>query len=75
MTFEQLHSPEIAFHIIHPLEAEYSELGDTSMVFVLLLNRLEFIRERDSAMSSYSLNQTRADLCEVRSSPTTLELN
>ena len=40
-------------------------LDDPSIVFVLLLNRLEFIRERDSAMASYSLNETRAQLCEL----------
>lgn len=40
-------------------------LDNPSIVFVLLLNRLEFIRERDSAMASYSLNETRAQLCEL----------
>lgn len=34
-------------------------------MFVLLLNRLHFIRERDSAMASFSLNDTRAQLCEM----------
>lgn len=38
---------------------------DISVVYALLLNRLHFIKERDSALSSSSLNATRADLCEL----------
>ncbi|GAA5876322.1 hypothetical protein JCM3774_003722 [Rhodotorula dairenensis] len=57
--------PEIQFAIIQPLEASLAEHNDISIVYVLLLCRLQFIRERDSALASSSLNETRAHLCEL----------
>lgn len=65
LSSEQLHSPEISFALIQPLEAAYAELNDPSIVYCLLLNRLHFLKERDSALSSSSLNSTRAELCEI----------
>jgi hypothetical protein len=58
-------SPEIQFAIIQPLEAQLAEQNDPSIVYVLLLVRLQFLRERDSFLSSSSLNETRANLCEL----------
>lgn len=40
-------------------------MNDPSIVYVLLLNRLHFVRERDSALASSTLNETRAQLCEL----------
>ncbi|GAA5980633.1 hypothetical protein JCM10908_001716 [Rhodotorula pacifica] len=62
---EQMRGPEIQFAIIQPLEAALAEQNDISIVYVLLLCRLQFIRERDSALASSSLNETRAHLCEL----------
>jgi hypothetical protein len=62
---EQLRSPEINFAIIQPLESAFASLNDPSIVYVLLLNRLHFVQERDSALASSSLNETRAQLCEI----------
>ncbi|KAK4058072.1 hypothetical protein OIO90_000811 [Microbotryomycetes sp. JL221] len=64
-TYDQFRSPEIQFAIIQPLEAQYAELEDPSIVYVLLLVRLQFLRERDSVLSSSSLNDSRANLCEI----------
>lgn len=58
-------SPEIVYSIIQPLETSLAETDDPSIVYVLLLNRLHFIRERDSALASSTLNETRAQLCEL----------
>ncbi|KAM0793199.1 hypothetical protein ACM66B_000669 [Microbotryomycetes sp. NB124-2] len=65
LTDDQFRSPEIQFAIIQPLEAQYAELQDPSIVYVLLLVRLQFLRERDSVLSSSSLNDSRANLCEI----------
>lgn len=62
---EQMRGPEIQFAIIQPLEASLAEHNDISIVYVLLLCRLQFVRERDSALASSSLNETRAHLCEL----------
>ncbi|KAI5476360.1 nonselective cation channel [Pseudohyphozyma bogoriensis] len=62
---EQLRSPEIAFAVIKPLEELLGELNDPSIVYVLLLNRLHFLREAETALASFSLNETRAQLCEL----------
>lgn len=58
-------SPEIVYSIIQPLETSLAEMEDPSIVYVLLLNRLQFLRERDSALASSTLNETRAQLCEL----------
>lgn len=58
-------APEIAFAIIKPLEDAYTELNDPSLVYCLLVNRLHFLRERDQALASSTLNETRAQLCEL----------
>lgn len=65
LTTEQLRSPEITFAIVHPLELLLAEMEDISIVYVLLLTRLHFLKERDSALASSSLNETRAELCEI----------
>lgn len=65
LTPEQLRSPEITFAIVQPLERLLAELEDVSIVYCLLLTRLHFLKERDSALSSSSLNETRGELCEV----------
>lgn len=59
------YSPEIQFAIVQPLEASLAELGEPSIVYVLLLVRLQFLREKESALASSSLNETRAHLCEL----------
>ncbi|GAA6047335.1 hypothetical protein JCM3770_001893 [Rhodotorula araucariae] len=62
---EQMRSPEIQFAIIQPLEALFAADEEPCIVYVLLLCRLQFIRERDSFLASSSLNDTRAHLCEL----------
>ncbi|BGP44774.1 hypothetical protein JCM10450v2_000588 [Rhodotorula kratochvilovae] len=62
---EQMRSPEIQFAIIQPLEALFAAEEEPCIVYVLLLCRLQYIRERDSMLASSSLNDTRAHLCEL----------
>jgi hypothetical protein len=60
-----LHSPELQFNIVLPLEEHLVALGEVSVVYVLLLVRLQFVRESTAALASHSLNQSRAALCEL----------
>ena len=62
---DALCSPEIQFAIVQPLEAQMAQMENPAIVYVLLLVRLQFLRERDSALASSSLNETRAHLCEL----------
>lgn len=64
-TLTSFSRPEIQFAIIQPLEAQLAENNDPSIVYVLLLVRLQYLRERDSFLASSSLNETRATLCEL----------
>lgn len=52
-------------NVVEPLAVEFAAYKDPSIVYVLLLNRLHFVRERDSAMSSSTLNSARAQVCEI----------
>ncbi|BGO92840.1 hypothetical protein NBRC10512_007960 [Rhodotorula toruloides] len=61
----QFFTPEFHFTTMRPLEADLADRCDPSIVYVLLLCRLQFIRERDSALASSSINETRARLCEI----------
>ncbi|GAA5887686.1 hypothetical protein JCM6882_001496 [Rhodosporidiobolus microsporus] len=62
---EQLRNPELHFNIVLPLEELLAATNEPSVVYVLLLVRLQFLREGHSALSSSSLNESRAFLCEL----------
>ncbi|ORX39230.1 hypothetical protein BD324DRAFT_618919 [Kockovaella imperatae] len=64
LTYEQLHAPDSTYTIVRPLTEKYLELQNQSIIFCLLLNKIQFTR--DSAQLSIStLSTSRATLCEV----------
>ncbi|GAA6001914.1 hypothetical protein JCM10207_002377 [Rhodosporidiobolus poonsookiae] len=65
LTDEQLKSPELQLNIIAPLELFLSSIHEPSIVYVLLLVRLQYLRDGASALASNSLNETRATVCEM----------
>ncbi|GAA6032822.1 hypothetical protein JCM8097_000813 [Rhodosporidiobolus ruineniae] len=61
----QLRDPELHFNIVLPLVELLASHNEPSIVYVLLLVRLQFIREGNSVLASSSLNESRASLCEM----------
>jgi hypothetical protein len=51
--------------IIRPLVDQYYKLQDVSVVYCLVVNRLQFLREQANAPHYQSVNITRAILCEL----------
>ncbi|SCZ90890.1 BZ3500_MvSof-1268-A1-R1_Chr1-3g02353 [Microbotryum saponariae] len=66
MTEEYMRTAYVMFEFTDPLDQLLVHNADTpALVYVLLLCRLQFLRERDSALASSSLNITRANMCET----------
>ncbi|KAI0816960.1 hypothetical protein BC628DRAFT_1404843 [Trametes gibbosa] len=66
LSHEALSAPDLTYTLIRPLEEKYATLqrqGNLSVVFCLLLNRVYFFRDRN--LTTSTLSQTRADLCEI----------
>ncbi|GAA5920772.1 hypothetical protein JCM1841_004181 [Sporobolomyces salmonicolor] len=61
---QQIRGPEVTFAVVNPLETSLAMNNDPSIVYVLLLCRLQFLREKETALASSSLNETRANMCE-----------
>ncbi|GAA6058694.1 hypothetical protein JCM10212_003382 [Sporobolomyces blumeae] len=65
ITEEQMRDPNVVLHLNDVLRRELEdEHNSPSIVYVLLLCRLQFLRERNSALASTSLCETRANYCE-----------
>ncbi|KAJ6518806.1 receptor-activated Ca2+-permeable cation channel [Mycena sanguinolenta] len=67
LTYAALMAPDLTYTLIHPLLEKYCNLqrahSNLSIVFCLLLNRVHFIR--DENISTASVSQSRATLCEI----------
>ncbi|KAI0372690.1 hypothetical protein BV20DRAFT_1050569 [Pilatotrama ljubarskyi] len=66
LAYDALTAPDLTYTLVRPLGEKYSALQhqeNLSVVFCLLLNRVYFIRDRH--LTTASLSQTRADLCEI----------
>lgn len=59
----QLMGPDLTYSLLQPLYEKYSKMRNLSTVFCFLLNRVHF--QQDRALSSMSLSQSRAELCEI----------
>jgi hypothetical protein len=64
-SLEQLRAPRMNVTIVRPLVDEYYGSQDLSMVYCLLVNRSQFIREHTYAAHNQTVNLTRALLCEI----------
>jgi hypothetical protein len=62
---EQLSSPRIVLSVIRPLEEEYYQLDNPSILYCLFVTRVHFLKQASTSSSFHSVNATRAALCEV----------
>ncbi|KAK1239478.1 hypothetical protein MKX07_008966 [Trichoderma sp. CBMAI-0711] len=63
-TLEQLRSPRINTLVVRPLVDRLYDPDDMSIVYCLLANRLQFLREQTAAKHQ-SVSRARATLCEI----------
>ncbi|KIW02915.1 hypothetical protein, variant 1 [Verruconis gallopava] len=64
-TLEQLQGPRINVALVRPLVDRLYDPQDISIVFCLLVNRQEFIRDQQYQAHHQTVNLTRATLCEL----------
>ncbi|KAF2166218.1 hypothetical protein M409DRAFT_66707 [Zasmidium cellare ATCC 36951] len=62
---EQLKSPRMNVAIVRPLIDHLYDPDDVSVVFCLLVNRAQFLREQSYQAHHQTVNITRASLCEI----------
>lgn len=62
---EQLKSPRMNVAIVRPLIDHLYDPDDVSIVFCLLVNRAQFLREQSYQAHHQTVNITRASLCEI----------
>jgi hypothetical protein len=64
-SLDQLKAPRMNISVIRPLVDEYYGHQDLSILYCLLVNRMQFIREQSYHTLHQSVNLTRALLCEL----------
>lgn len=65
LDWHELTSLELNYSIVRPLALKYSRYRQLSMLFVLLINRIQFQRDAERDVAMQAVNQTRAALCEL----------
>lgn len=64
-SLEQLRAPRMNLSVVRPLVDQFYEMKDVSIVYCLLVNRTQFIREQSFATHHQTVNLSRALLCEL----------
>ena len=64
-TLEQLRAPRLNTSVVRPLMEELYGLKDISIIYALLVNRYQFIRDQSYQAHYLSVNTARASLCEL----------
>ncbi|RVX71625.1 hypothetical protein B0A52_03809 [Exophiala mesophila] len=64
-SLEQLKAPRMNITVVRPIVNTLYEMQDLSVVYCLLVNRMQFIREQYYAAHHQTTNLTRALLCEM----------
>ncbi|KAF3163977.1 hypothetical protein TWF106_009607 [Orbilia oligospora] len=64
-SLKQLRDPRMNQSLIRPLVDKYYEMKDISVVFCLLVNRMQFQSEQSQQLHEQSVNLTRSILCEL----------
>ena len=64
-SYDQLKSPRMNVAVVRPLVDHIYDPDDVSIVFCLLVNRSQFLREQTYRSHHQSVNMTRALLCEM----------
>ncbi|KAL9056363.1 MAG: hypothetical protein Q9162_002954 [Coniocarpon cinnabarinum] len=64
-TLEQLRAPRLNTSVVRPMMEQLYELDDISIVYALLVNRYQFLRDQSYQGHYLSVNTARALLCEL----------
>ncbi|KAF2760801.1 hypothetical protein EJ05DRAFT_461371 [Pseudovirgaria hyperparasitica] len=64
-SFEQLKEPRMNVLIVRPLVDRLYDPEDVSVVYCLLVNKVQFLREQTSQTHHETVSITRATLCEI----------
>ncbi|KAF2751639.1 hypothetical protein M011DRAFT_463145 [Sporormia fimetaria CBS 119925] len=64
-TFDQLKEPRLNVLVVKPLVDRLYDEDDVSVVYCLLVNRMQFLREQHFQHHHQTVNLTRANLCEL----------
>ncbi|KKY28286.1 putative nonselective cation channel [Phaeomoniella chlamydospora] len=64
-SLEQLRSARINIQIIRPLVDQFYKLQDVSIIYCLLVNRMQFLREQSYQAQHQTVRLTRALVCEL----------
>ncbi|RMZ83876.1 hypothetical protein DV737_g1447, partial [Chaetothyriales sp. CBS 132003] len=64
-SLDQLKTPRLNILVVRPLVDEYYATQDLSIVYCLLVNRMQFIRDQSFNSHHQTVNLTRALLCEI----------
>ncbi|KAF2731073.1 hypothetical protein EJ04DRAFT_472594, partial [Polyplosphaeria fusca] len=64
-TFDQLKEPRMNVLIVKPMVDRLYDEDDVSVVYCLLVNRLQFLREQSYQHHHQTVNLTRANMCEL----------
>lgn len=64
-TLEQLRAPRLNTSVVRPLMQQFYDMHDISIVYALLVNRLQFLRDQSYQVHYLSVNTARATLCEL----------
>ncbi|KAI4121814.1 MAG: hypothetical protein LQ338_006162 [Usnochroma carphineum] len=67
-SLEQLRAPRLNTLVLRPLLNRFYEQQDISIVYCLLVNRVQFLREQTYHAHHQTVNITRATLCELLAS-------
>ncbi|KAK3066618.1 hypothetical protein LTR53_016964 [Teratosphaeriaceae sp. CCFEE 6253] len=67
-SLEQLKSPRMNQAVLRPLVDHLYDPDDVSIVYCLLVNRVQFLREQSYQAHHQTVNVTRANLCEITAS-------
>ncbi|KAF7191608.1 Calcium channel YVC1 [Pseudocercospora fuligena] len=62
---DQLKSPRMNVAVVRPLVDHLYDPDDVSIIFCLLVNRVQFLREQSYQAHHQTVNITRAHLCEL----------
>ncbi|UZJ56338.1 hypothetical protein CBS101457_005658 [Exobasidium rhododendri] len=65
LDWSELTSLDLNYSIVRPLALKYSQYENLSILFILLVNRIQFQRDADRDLALQNVNQTRASLCEL----------
>ena len=63
-SLDQLRAPRINVSVVRPLVNRIWDFKDVSIIYCLLVNKLQFLREQ-AFQAHHSINTTRAQLCEL----------